>query len=751
MTTKQRLTQLAFLVLFVIPASAVGQATHPNLYFSASEVGDIRAHILSDERLRTAWNQFLASMAPDRKHENWNGGACERLAFSHALLNHQEPARAAIRLLLKAAEMPSWHDGHRKDRRFPWRSGLKTSAMSMSVATAYDWTYEAMTPEERNIVRTALIEKGILPLLSDWCLPGARIHALDSMGHNWWAVCLSGAGVGALAVLDEEPRARGWVRDVSRSLREWFRYEGNALLNKVPNFGPDGGFYESLNYVDYSLRTFLRYAEALQHVTGEDLMSGNEVIQGAGDFLLYPAYQTSDDFLSVNFGDSSSTFVPSSPVLLNLARRTENAHLFWYWNEAYNGKVKNIFDFLWYPRNLQPVPPSDLPHTRLFEGIDWAVLRDGWTPNGTLFALTCGDFWNHAHADAGSFLLYSRGKPLIIDSGSCSYSQPEYVQYYCQSEAHNVVLWNDRGQPPRDCYLGSKFRGEIRHWLSTPEYTYLCADATGPYASIFLRNYRHVIAYDGLYAIVDDLLAHEPGRFSWLLHFDGESNVSYNKATITNAPAAADLQFAFPTNMEVEERSGLEEKTREEKTYLTFNTNEEVKDTKFLSLLSPRAASEDPRPPLKRLEGTDWIGMRFPVTNGTADLLCNLLADGRHMHENSENVLDNLTTDAFLLFVVRNERGEIASLGIHNGSFVRDTNGPIFECFSKSDAILKMRDGRVEGKVRSQENARVSIRCERPATVVLDGDPVTDQPWRESLSLQDIELNSDTGDIQIVW
>ncbi len=744
--------QFAFLcILITTPIKALSAAQHPHLYFSGAEVGNIRAYILSGERLRIAWNKFLAQTVQDRELQDWNGAACERLAFSHALLNHKEPGRAAIRLLLKAADMPTWHDGHRADREFPWHSGLRTSAMCLSVATAYDWVYSEMAPEERDTIRTALIEKGILPLLSDWCLPGSRIHALDSMGHNWWAVCLSGAGVGALAVLDEDPRARGWVRDVSRSLREWLHYDGNALLNKVPNFGPDGGFYEGLNYVNYSLLNYLRYAEALLETTGEDLLSGEETIQTVGDFLLYPAYQTSDGFLSVNFGDSPSTFVPRSTVLLDLARRTNNPKLFWYWQQATGGEFKGVFDFLWHPRNLEASPPDDLPHARLFEGIDWAILRDGWKPNGTLFALTCGDFWNHAHADAGSFILYSRGKPLIIDSGTCPYSQKEYVGYYCQSEAHNVILWNDRGQPSRDCYRGSKFRGEIRHWLSTPEYTYFCADATGPYASILFRNYRHVIAYDGLYMIVDDVLAHEAGRFSWLLHFDGDVSVNDDTVTIANPPAAADLQFAFPTGLEADERFGFEEKTRESKTYLSLDTSDSSTDKKFLALLSPRDASQNPRAPLTRLEGENWIGMRFPVTEGEADLMCNLLADGRKMHENSENDLNGFKTDAFLLLVVRNQKEEIVRLGIHNGSFVRDSRGPVFDCFSKCDAVMKIREGRVEAKVRSPGNTRVSLRCQEPAEVSLDGSAVTGQPWREEDSLQDIVLESQTGDIQIIW
>ena len=47
------------------------------------------------------------------------------------------------------------------------------------------------------------------------------------------------------------------------------------------------------------------------------------------------------------------------------------------------------------------------------------MLRSSWENDATLLAMKSGYTWNHAHADAGSFILFKQGEPLIIDSGTC--------------------------------------------------------------------------------------------------------------------------------------------------------------------------------------------------------------------------------------------------------------------------------------------------------------------------------------------
>ena len=92
----------------------------------------------------------------------------------------------------------------------PWHSELNTARFCYGYAVGYDSIYDFLSEDERKTVAGAMVRLGILPTLDDWILGEKRIHALDSMGHNWWSVCVSMAGLAALSVLDDEPQAGQW-------------------------------------------------------------------------------------------------------------------------------------------------------------------------------------------------------------------------------------------------------------------------------------------------------------------------------------------------------------------------------------------------------------------------------------------------------------------------------------------------------------------------------------------------------------
>ncbi len=129
-----------------------------------------------------------------------------------------------------------------------------------------------------------------------------------------------------------------------------------------------------------------------------------------------------------------------------------------------------------------------------------------------MLAVKSGFAWNHAHPDAGSFILFHAGQPLIIDSGNCSYGRREYTSYYRHSKAHNVVLFNGHGQNPEDCGHGDrgvKTPGRVYRLMDTAGLKYVFADATGPTSWKFSRNYRHFLWVFDVILIFDDVRTHE--------------------------------------------------------------------------------------------------------------------------------------------------------------------------------------------------------------------------------------------------
>jgi len=93
-------------------------------------------------------------------------------------------------------------DAHRDP---PWHSELNTARFCYGYALGYDSIYDFLSEHERKTIAGSMVRLGIKPTLDDWILGEKRIHALDSMGHNWWSVCVSMAGLAALSVLDDVP------------------------------------------------------------------------------------------------------------------------------------------------------------------------------------------------------------------------------------------------------------------------------------------------------------------------------------------------------------------------------------------------------------------------------------------------------------------------------------------------------------------------------------------------------------------
>ena len=71
-----------------------------------------------------------------------------------------------------------------------------------------------------------------------------------------------------------------------------------------------------------------------------------------------------------------------------------------------------------------------------------------------MLAVKSGHTWNHSHADANSFIVFHKGVDIIKDGGNCWYPNPAYRNYFFQSQAHNVVLFNGEGQPREQQYSG---------------------------------------------------------------------------------------------------------------------------------------------------------------------------------------------------------------------------------------------------------------------------------------------------------
>lgn len=579
-------------------------------------------------------------------------------------------------------------EGQQFETRTPsWHSELSTTKFCFGFATAYDALHSFLTPKERHEIADALIRLGIQPLLDDWLRPGTRIHSFDSMGHNWWGVCVSAAGVAALALLGDEPRAGEWIDTIDAGIQQWFDYPGNILQNRMPTFERSGPSYEGVHYTYYALTEYLRYRLAWQNTFPARKPHPIPCLKGVATFFLQTMYPTAQGQFHVNFEDASLAEDATQAILLLLACGIQTPDALRYLQRVKSTDKSILTSLLERPRAKEAI--SDASTSALYSHMGWAMLRDCWKNDATLLAVKSGYTWNHAHADAGTYILFKDGMPLIIDSGTSAYGRPEYSSYYRQSVAHNVILANGDGQPVADVDYGCKFPGSVHCLIDGLGLKYVYADSTGPMARHFSRSYRHWLWSGNVILIIDDVRAHSKTAIDWLLHYQGNAAPTRDGGVIlTNGRAKASVRMLFPANQK-QERHGLSENNPDlQTTFLSFSPTQEQASYYLITAicLTPEAAPE-----FRVTEQPDVIKVHATAGTWVEDTYLNLRAINGSIHGSSAISVDGWSTDAYLL-QVRSKAGEAERFFVSDGSYLRRSDVTLAESLTKFTGCWKRAD-----------------------------------------------------------
>ncbi|WP_461099038.1 heparinase II/III domain-containing protein [Spirosoma luteolum] len=697
---------------------------HPYLFYTPQRTERLKARIKTDTLLANRWN------ALQKRCEGWlgdpKGGNMEQLALAYTMTGDKRYADRAKTLLTDLTGRPFW-DGM-DDRTPRWNAGLGTSHNNWTASVTFDAIYNALTPDERRTIAGQIVKLGIEPSAGDWLSKTRRIQSLDNMGHNWWAAIVFEAGIASLAVMNEQPQARQWATDIMQDSRQWFAFAGSLLENKPANFDPAGGFYESVSYANYGLGEYIQFRLAYTNALGPLTMPYDKLLQKTADWFMHTAYPRSGDkpLLSLNFGDSNDFANGERLAKLMMALGLGNDDYYWYIQHTAKTPFREDLNVgtpmgLLYQPDSKPAPavPS-LPPSAIYGAMGWGMLRSSWKPDATMLGVKSGYTWNHAHADAGSFVLYHKGEYLLIDGGDVGYGNPEYSSYFVKSQAHNVVLFNGQAQDARDQYNAVKNPGHLYHLLDGGSLKYLLADATGPTSRNFLRNYRNFLWIGNVILLIDDLKTYESGQFDFLLHYADKAvkrgpdlEITNNKAAILFRPLYPETlplgyPHDFPEKLTFRTEYGLQDRTTNVKIpYYVLSPPEKSDRTKLVSAIlllddtnqpiqtatgssgANGAAGRTNLPVIEKFEGTNYLNLRITQNGQVTEVYINLLADGRLMHRNANLTIGDWETDAYLSAITfpegtnRQDPAQLSSVFIGNGSYLRHRGRPLLSSLSK--------------------------------------------------------------------
>ncbi|MDP6776879.1 MAG: heparinase II/III family protein, partial [Candidatus Latescibacteria bacterium] len=457
-----------------------------------------------------------------------SSGALRTLGLVYALTgdnDYVDRAIADIELILAAN---SWsHPKHNAE------ADLVSAEISCSLGLAYDWMHDALSEDLRERMRKAIISRGLEPIVE---ATENRVWWTHWYRCNWGSVIYGQAGVAALSLLAEEPRAVDWVRLCIEKMSQY----GKAL-------GTDGSWAESVSYACYAWSNATLFMDALKRVTdGEINLFDNPRLRRFPEWLTHLLVPDESGFVPFSNCGAGAGF--RGDYLYRFASEYQDGPTQWI-AERMSGRG-SVFGFLWYDARVVARPPRDLPLAKVFEHIDWAVLRTRWEdPNAVLLGFKGGQKdWDHNHHDTNGFVLYAYGRPLITDL-----FYPHEI-WGCETEAHNTIMVNGRDQ--RGTVRLQGCRGRHEHWgvvsdlIDSPWYTRFVGDASQAYepedVNSFVREVVHLKGGEGgdppdAFVLFDEVDATGPHQMDWHLHTYGEMSVSGNTVTVVQDEAAADV------------------------------------------------------------------------------------------------------------------------------------------------------------------------------------------------------------------
>jgi hypothetical protein len=322
-----------------------------------------------------------------------------RLTGEKVFLDHAEQD------MLTVAAFKDWNPPH----------FLDTAEMTAAVALGYDWLYADLPPATKTTLRQAIIEKGLTP--------GLKPHNFwQHAAMNWNQVCFGGLTLGALTIADEQPAIA----------RQFLTLAQKDNPNGLKPYAPDGIYPEGPGYWNYGTTYQVLMISALQTALGTDwnLPKYPGFLASAAAL----AEQTGPTGRPFNFSDGGDGAAFES-TLFWFAQRLHDPALVYFQDEILRHKLAQAardekddgLDPLlafWLDGLPKEIPVPMLPLAWQGDGPNpVGVFRSSWPDTNALFLAFKGGSAsvNHAHMDAGSFVLEADGVRWASDLGAQDY------------------------------------------------------------------------------------------------------------------------------------------------------------------------------------------------------------------------------------------------------------------------------------------------------------------------------------------
>lgn len=432
--------------------------------------------------------------------------------------------------------------------------------VAVALAWGYDWLHDQMSDAERDTVRAVLLERS--REVATHVMANARIHIFpyDSHAVRSLSAVLT---ITCIALLDDEPEARGWLDYTIDFLSTLYSPWGGA----------DGGWAEGSHYWMTGMAYLIDAANLIRNFCGIDLYQ-RPFFQKTGYF---PFYTKAPGTRRTSFGDDSTMGdLPGLKVGYNVrqyAGVTGDPHLQWFFDAIKKdaaGTEMEFYNYGWWDLNfddlvyrndfaqIEAKAPTDLEPMRWFKDVGWvAVQKHMADPDRHLQMIVKASPYgslSHSHGDQGAFLLHAFGEDLAVQSGYyVAFNSSMHVDWRRQTRSKNAVLIGGQGQyAGKDKALAKSANGRIVDAENRGDHIFIATDSTAAYAATnlgVLKAQRDYYLSDQDYlVIVDRVETATAAPIQWLCHTNGPIEIGSNSFRYTGEKAGMYGQVVFASS-----------------------------------------------------------------------------------------------------------------------------------------------------------------------------------------------------------
>lgn len=503
---------------------------HPRVLATAENFENIKLSLSSGDEIMIRWMDTVSEEAERQYalspvvYEKRDGrrildNASESLkiigycAFMHQITGEERWSQRAIKEALNVA---SWQD-------FNSSHFLDTGTCMYALGLAYDWLYDELTEEQREIICDAIVEKGFAKSMDHYLgrQPSTdAVWAVQTHPNNWSAVCNGGTIVAALAIGDVREEESAEVLD----------YAIENIEGCVNMWAPDGAWYEGPSYWQLTITYLTNVFSTLESALGDDY--GFMLAPGVKDAIYYMQHVTGPEG-HFNYSDSDQSY-QNPPEVFYFATYLKDESLSSLRLKNMNelNQKASYRDMLWYT----PVSGNidiELDLDSYYAETELVTMRSGWDSATSIFAgLHCGrNDIPHSQLDTGTFVLDSNGTRFAMDLGRENYNLggDEYDLYKKRAEGHNTIVFN-----PDDEY-DQEYRGSapVIAYDSNESSVYAVADMSSTYATDAEKVLRGVKLCDRrrVFIVQDEVATRNPSEMWWFMHTKQDIEISEDGKT----------------------------------------------------------------------------------------------------------------------------------------------------------------------------------------------------------------------------